>query len=192
MTENLKLSLGAGTAIHEFVYDDAVPWPNAPDGSGSSLTLACVESGVNHADPDVWRASVAWGGSPGTDDSTSIDDWLTAFGLSAGDEFLDGDGDGLLSKVEYAIGTDPTMAGSSNPLIVSLIGDDAYYSYTRSRTADGVTVIAEYSSDLSNWAPAEIVSSNDQGGGIDQVTVRRFGPGSGETQGFFRLRVELK
>ena len=97
MTENLKLSLGAGTAIHEFVYDDAVPWPNAPDGSGSSLTLACVESGVNHADPDVWRASVAWGGSPGTDDSTSIDDWLTAFGLSAGDEFLDGVGDGLLS-----------------------------------------------------------------------------------------------
>ena len=57
---------------------------------------------------------------------------------------------------------------------------------------DGVTVIAEYSSDLSNWAPAEIVTTNDLGGGLDQVTVRRFGPGSGETQGFFRLRVELK
>ena len=35
-------------------------------------------------------------------------------------------------------------------------------------------------------------ATNDLGGGLDQVTVRRFGPGSGETQGFFRLRLDLK
>lgn len=147
---------------------------------------------MNHADPGVWRASVAWGGSPGTDDSTSIDDWLTAYGLGAGDEFLDGDGDGLLSLVEYAIGTNPTIRENSDAFVVSLVGGEAYYSYTRSRTADGVTVTAEYSSDLLNWSPAEIVSTNDLGGGLDQVTVRRFGPGSGETPGFFRLWVDQK
>lgn len=190
--ENLKLSLGAGTAIHEFVYDDAHPWPTAPDGSGFSLTLACMESGVNHADPGVWRASVAWGGSPGTDDSTSINDWLTDYGLSAGDELLDGDGDSLLSLLEYAIGTNPTIPDNSDAFVISMAAGETLFSYHRSRTADGVTVIAEYSFDLSNWSPAEIVTTNDLGSGLDQVTVRRFGPGSGETQGFFRLRVELK
>ena len=37
--ENLKLSLGSGTAIIEFAYDDNAPWPTSPDGGGSSLTL---------------------------------------------------------------------------------------------------------------------------------------------------------
>ena len=112
--------------------------------------------------------------------------------LAAGDELLDGDGDGLLSLLEYAIGTDPTIRDNSNAFFVSIVGGEAYYSYTRSRTADGVTVIAEYSSDLLNWSPAEIVATNDLGGGLDQVAVRRFGPGSGETLGFFRLRVNQK
>ena len=97
-----------------------------------------------------------------------------------------------LSIVEYAIGTNPTIRDNSDAFVVSMAGGEVFFSYNRSRTADGVTVIAEYSPDLSNWSPAEIVSTNDQGGGLDQVTVRRFGPGSGETQGFFRLRVEQK
>lgn len=112
--------------------------------------------------------------------------------MSAGDEFLDGDGDGLLSIVEYAIGTDPTTRENSEPFVVSVVGGEPFFSYNRSRTADGVTVSAEYSPDLSSWSPAEIVSTTDHGGGLDQVTVRRFGPGSGETRGFFRLRVDQK
>ncbi|MCP4731416.1 MAG: hypothetical protein GY872_15205 [Roseibacillus sp.] len=45
---------------------------------------------------------------------------------------------------------------------------------------------------MSSWSPAEPVSTIDQGGGLDRVTVRRFGPGSGETRGFIRLRVDSK
>ena len=41
--ENVKLSLGSGTAIIEFTYDDAAPWPTSPDGAGFSLTLNCPD-----------------------------------------------------------------------------------------------------------------------------------------------------
>jgi hypothetical protein len=35
--ERLKLSYGAGTAIHDFEYDDNAPWPGEADGTESVL-----------------------------------------------------------------------------------------------------------------------------------------------------------
>ncbi|MDA7882345.1 lamin tail domain-containing protein, partial [Akkermansiaceae bacterium] len=68
--ENVKLSFGDGTAIHEFVYDDNPPWAESPDGDGASLVLIAPGDRPDHADPYSWRPSVAFGGSPGTSDAT--------------------------------------------------------------------------------------------------------------------------
>jgi hypothetical protein len=50
-----------------------------------------------------WQASVTPDGSPGTDDSVSLDDWLTIHGLSPGDELSDLDSDGSLGFARLKI-----------------------------------------------------------------------------------------
>lgn len=71
--EQIKLSYGAGVAIHdinptEARYDQA-PWPTSPDGTGPSLTLKDPFSAPNHDVATNWRASYINNGSPGTVDN---------------------------------------------------------------------------------------------------------------------------
>jgi hypothetical protein len=46
--EQLKLSYGAGVAIHDFVYDDVAPWPTAADTGLYSLVLYDPFAAPNH------------------------------------------------------------------------------------------------------------------------------------------------
>ena len=72
---------------------------------------------------------------------------------------------------------------------MTIDGGGGEMSYPRSRSADGVAVIAEFSSDLSNWSPTQIVNTVAGANGIDTVRVAPLNPiGS---RGFFRLRVEV-
>lgn len=184
--ENLKLSLGQGTAIHEFVYEDQAPWPVEADGAGYSLTLINPVSGINHVDPANWRASVNPGGSPGTDDTVSFDDWLTANGLTPGDGLTDLDFDGLPALIEYATGNDPNSI-SSNPVIVELVGGSIQFGFIRSRAASGLNVELEFSDDLVTWNSGTILSSTIAGNGQDRVVVSP--PVTSEPQQFARLRI---
>jgi hypothetical protein len=102
----------------------------------------------------------------------------------------DGDGDGLPALIEYALGSDPAESDASNPIILSSLGGRWQASYRRARTADGVTVIAEYSSDLTTWERGTIVGIANAGAGIDLVTTR-FTGGGGARQ-YVRLRVGAK
>ena len=61
--EELRLVDASGAIIHQFTYQDAAPWPNRPDGNGSSLEL--VDPAGSYDDPSNWRASIDYGGSPG-------------------------------------------------------------------------------------------------------------------------------
>ncbi len=62
--ETIALALTAGeSVIQEIAYDDEVPWPEAADGEGFSLTL--VDPLSDSAEPANWRASHTVGGSPG-------------------------------------------------------------------------------------------------------------------------------
>ena len=184
--ENLKLSLGLGTAIHEFVYDDNPPWPESADGVGYSLTMGCPASGIDHSDAASWRASVSLDGSPGTSDSVSLDDWLTIHGLFPGDELTDNDGDGLPAIIEFVTGSDPN-ASNENPITVSTVGGEFVFSFEQARSACGVMVVAEFSDDLHKWTSGVIVSRTPVAGGNDEVVVRSIAAEGGRK--FARLKV---
>lgn len=184
--ENLKLSLGQGTSIHEFAYDDVSPWPIAADGAGYSLTMGCPVSGIDHADSGSWRASVLVDGSPGTSDNVSLDDWLTIHGMSPGDELSDSDLDGIPAIVEYVTGTDPNLH-SSNPITVERVDGEFQFSYERSRSACGVIVETEFSDDLIDWVSGVFVSASPVAGGKDLVIMSSALPAG--SRSFARLKV---
>ncbi|MEJ6648493.1 MAG: lamin tail domain-containing protein [Akkermansiaceae bacterium] len=184
--EILKLSLGQGTSIHAFAYDDTPPWPTAADGAGYSLTMRSPVSGIDHADPNNWQASVTPDGSPGTDDSVSLDDWLTIHGLSPGDELSDLDSDGISALVEYGTGTDPNLH-NANPITVELVNGEFQFSYERSRSASGVSVEAEFSDNLLFWSPGVIISSSLIANGKDLVVMSS--PLPDGSLGFARLKI---
>jgi hypothetical protein len=86
--EQIKLSYGAGTAIHDINplatrYDQA-PWPTAADGAGPSLTLISPSSIPDHNVATNWRAAFVNNGSPGTVDN------LVAVNLSGLSHTYDG------------------------------------------------------------------------------------------------------
>jgi hypothetical protein len=60
---DLILADSIGAVIHEFSYDDSGQWPGRADGKGSALEVIDVEG--DYDDPDNWRSSSEYGGSPG-------------------------------------------------------------------------------------------------------------------------------
>lgn len=70
--ERLKLSFGAGEAIHDFTYGDIEPWPAEADGVGFSLVLADPLVVPDHGTAFHWRTSVVVGGNPGLSDGTQF------------------------------------------------------------------------------------------------------------------------
>ncbi|BBO36039.1 lamin tail domain-containing protein [Lacipirellula parvula] len=68
--EVITLVAANGTVLQTIEYDDAAPWPTAPDGGGPSLEFFNLagdpNSGAN------WRASSMTGGSPGWDGTPGL------------------------------------------------------------------------------------------------------------------------
>ncbi len=62
--ESVKLDDADGNTIAQFAYDDEGPWPGRGDGRGSSLEV--VDVARDYGDPQNWRSSSEFGGSPGT------------------------------------------------------------------------------------------------------------------------------
>lgn len=192
----------ASQTIQSFTYGDDAPWPNSADGDGYSLTLACV---TDNPDPKLaksWRASVAIGGSPGTDDSVSLSTWLASHGLGLGSELTDPDGDHLSVLLEYALGGSPFVHDTAiHPALAlqlldvdGVVSEYAVMTYMRSNLADGITMTPEYSTDLVTWQEITKVLSYDisEQAGIDQIRVRVPSPVPSVERQFVRLRVELK
>jgi len=48
--------------VLEFAYNDSGAWPNRADGKGAALEI--IDPGGDYNDPDNWRSSVAYGGTP--------------------------------------------------------------------------------------------------------------------------------
>ncbi len=61
--EKVTLKNKNGRVMDEVAYNDRFPWPLAADGSGA--TLAKIDENGASADPRNWRASLAFGGTPG-------------------------------------------------------------------------------------------------------------------------------
>ena len=71
----------------------------------------------------------------------------------AGD-FADPDGDGILNLLEYALGSDPNMAGAGNSLSALVVGGHSRISFNRNASAMDLTYVLETSSDQNGWSAA--------------------------------------
>lgn len=202
--ENIKLSLGSGTAIIEFTYDDNAPWPTSPDGGGSSLTLILPTETqpTDHSDPLAWQASQQTGGTPGvTGPGTSnFELWARSIGLGAEASMTgDNDNDGINNLLEYALDSDP-MNDSSHRLpsgateLIEVDGVTARYltlTFRRNLAASELTFTVELADDLTGWNnnTAVPVSTTDHGDGTATEVWRAPLPLNNDSSQFGRLRV---
>ncbi|MEM7315913.1 MAG: lamin tail domain-containing protein, partial [Planctomycetota bacterium] len=69
--EQVAVSAADGSEIHNFIYDDAQPWPTLPDGSGPSLQI--VDPFGDYNDPANWQRSPLANGTPGVYEAPSND-----------------------------------------------------------------------------------------------------------------------
>ncbi|QDU89160.1 CotH protein [Pirellulimonas nuda] len=156
--ETVALRGPVGGLLQSFVYGDsnAPGWPAAADGDGSSLEYIgpfdqdaadpSAAAGDPYDDPANWRASLAVGGTPGTDGSTVVpgdydrnglveqldrDFWAAQFGQTvtayAG---ADGNGDGRVDAADYTVwrdnlGASPAIAAAIDLAMAANAGDAA-------------------------------------------------------------------
>lgn len=194
--ENLKLSFGAGTPIIEFTYNDKAPWPEAADGSGSSLVLIDPESLPDHTLPVNWKASTEIGGSPGPDPEITYASWQAANGVVGGPDD-DDDNDGVSNLMEYATGSNGNDPDSKNlPIGAIQTIDGLDYLTLTFRKLSGtidLTYTVEYSHDLDTWDGLDGVLQNTipNGDGTSTEMWRSIDTIPDEARNFVRLRVEL-
>ena len=74
-------------------------------------------------------------------------------------DFADPDGDGSLNLLEYALGSDPMLAGGNNSLAVAISGGHLHVSFNRNNSATDLTYLVETSTDLATWSAALIYTA---------------------------------
>ena len=122
------------------------------DTDGHSLVLVSPLTNPDHANPLSWRASVAPGGSPGTDDSLSYAAWKLSHGNPADDSDLDGDG--FTPPAEYLLGGDPSSPDPDLRPDFDVLSDGSIRIFIHRRAdASEMNGIPENSTDLFNWGP---------------------------------------
>ncbi len=149
--ERLSLSLGGGTALRDFAYDNSFPWPTEPDNGGASLVLIAPRTNPDHANPLNWRASTTPG--PGTSDTATFANWQAT--NSQPDPNADTDGDSLNAFMEYSLGGNPAIPSLAPlPVIARQPDGSALYSFTKPLTADDSGWEIQSGNNLSAWSPA--------------------------------------
>jgi hypothetical protein len=88
------------------------------------------------------------------------------------DPAADGDQDGLVAVVEYALGTSDADAQSGPNVVHPQVDDTGRFvvSLSRNLRADDVLLWVEWSADLANWAPAALLSTRVNTGGTATET----------------------
>ena len=137
--DRLKLEDSSNSTIVDFRYNDALPWPTAPDGLGPSLILIAPASNPDPSLAKNWRSSLALDGNPNTSDAIP-------FGGTAG---TDSDRNGLDDLLDYALGNAPGQYGGL-PIFSSENGG-LTFTYSEKLGADDVRITPEWSLDLVNW-----------------------------------------
>jgi hypothetical protein len=174
--EQLAFLDATSNPIFLFRYNLTPPWPVTENAGGYTLILS--RSGFVWNDPRAWHVSPTADGTPGRADETFF----------TGDASADVDQDGLPALLEYAAGTVDTDAMSTIEISPSFISGDYFaLTFTRSLRADDVSVIAEFSEDLTNWAPGYLLSTVAQ---PNALAVETWGvPATDKPALFVRLRA---
>jgi hypothetical protein len=195
--EELKLSYGAGTAIRDFTYSDAAPWPIGADGTGYSIVLRLPYTLPDHALPASWRLGHTFGGNPGGADSLGFAPWAASYGVSGA--AADPDSDGLTNLFEYGFGAHPTQP-SMNALPITarqtLTVDGVPETYLtiafrRQIDADDLVYRVQFSGDLAAWTEdGVLVTSTPNGDGTATELWRTAAPVAANVKAFARVRVD--
>ena len=205
--ENIKLSYGAGLAIHEFRYLDEDPWPQRADGEGFSLTLLRPELVPEHSLAENWAISSGIGGSPGKDETrVSFSSWKGS--VFSPDELLepsfsgnlvDPDNDGIANFLEYAFGGDPKIFDPDigpESLILEEDGEDYLgLSFRKRLGANDLHYLIEHSTDLVSWnlateAVLSHIVNHDDGSVTETYRISTIND-SGSSQ-FLRVKIQSK
>ena len=165
--EQLILStVGATPAtIANFIYGDAVPWPEAADGYGASMMLALPATAPNPALPASWVASAQTGGMPGgvtrtmtyTAWKNMTFDSTDAANAAFSGQTADPEGDGVNNLLEYTLGGFPRFVDRKDhePIVaIENFSGQNYVTltYTLNAGASDAIVAAEVSGDLATWS----------------------------------------
>jgi hypothetical protein len=157
--------------------------------------------------PENWRASLSFGGSPGTDEEDiSLADWKAANFTPAEllDDAIAGDladfeQDGMSTVLEYALVADPKVADPQHlPELVTVVDGGSEYLALRFRRRAGAPDLRyeiQSSSALVNWAAATgvvRVASVDVGDGAVAETWRLPAARGAAAEVFLRLRVVVE
>ena len=188
--EQLTLLDANEIAIHNFFFDDDLPWPLA-DGSGFTLVLKSPGIPIpDHGLAESWIGSNNPNGAPGSETEAGF----------IGDAGADDDRDLYSALLEYALGTSDQVHGdaeaaidiSSTSLTVGENTDD-YFVITFQRNLyaqNAVTLTPQLSYDLQVWnSDTEIVfvSEVDNLDGTATVSYRSASPISDQVRAFVRL-----
>ncbi len=136
--EQILFQDASGNPIHDFEYDNASPWPLAPDGQGPSLEI--IDPYGDYNDPLNWRASSSSDGTPGGDARLSDPDT---------------DGDGYPDWTESAFGIPANSPGMIPHAAASKNGNGQVtvsWAFIPERT-----YLVESSGDLQTWQPLATV-----------------------------------
>lgn len=199
--EEIKVSLGAGDPIQEFVYDDVAPWPAQADQGGWSLVLRAPLAAPDHTEPENWRASSVLNGTPGAADGQSYAEWAAQYGVT--DPLADTEADTLNNVLEYAFGGSPTTHDSARLPVVTVQPHDVngqtsdYLTLTLRRPldADQAAAVAEWSSSLASnsWSAngVRISTATDTVAGLVTEVWRAPTPVSATPHLHGRIRIIL-
>ncbi len=203
--ERVELSIGLGSPIISFTFNDQLPWATgADDGvNGFPLILIDPDSVPDHANPASWTSGSVAGGSPGEPDLSGFALWAAGFGLGS-NPGSDADGDGIKLLLEYAFAGGTPLVANTTVLpeirmekldVGAGLQDYAVYQLVLRAGLPDVTVVVETSADLVNWmSPGELVlfEQGDNGDGTLTLRYRSADAHSAARMRLFaRVRVEL-
>lgn len=173
-------------------------------GSFSSATLSpvAVRSGLSaftEVTPGTWELAVTgakWvfttadGKLAYVNAASPYATWSSTFGLSAGSESGDLDGDGLTNFQEFAFGLIPNDSSSVNPIISQVNPTTGQFSYQR-LAASGLTYTIWTTTDLVTWTQdTNAVQNVTTGNPNDSVQVTLTGAPLTASKLFVRVKAE--
>jgi hypothetical protein len=170
--------------VDRFVYDDVLPWPNAADGTGSSLHRINISQYAN--DPMNWTAAAPtpspspMPGNSDRDGDGMPNDWEIAYGFDPDDDSdasEDADDDGFTNLQEYLAGTDPL-----NALVIQISRNGSVVLQFNATANTSYTIEHRPSLASGTWEPLMNIPAGPAG--PVQRTIS-----TGNAAGFYRLRA---
>jgi hypothetical protein len=169
--------------IHDFTYNDQLPWPESADGGGASLLLSNPTDNPSTDEATNWTANqrdeVLVEPEPVENTYAT---WAASHGLMGGPDD-DDDGDTLSNFFEYHFGSNATLAADAPIPTLAIrrldidgsIQDYATLTFRQSQTTANASLTIEISDDLATWtsdpAATEELERIDRADGSSTITL---------------------